>query len=150
MDSLKCILIKLAVETRMPVTFDSQIQWWKFFLLVLENTKRYIWMYFWLKNSRFLAVKFAIQKIELFFYLCYNVHFYTSGKKAQFFKSQIKPLRFANFSTKNTFKYIALNSLKRARKVFTIVFDYQKLQAFLFPLSNFIRIHFSSIFWWTI
>ena len=63
---LKCILIKLAVETRMPVTFDSQIQWWKFFLLVLENQKRYIWMYFWLKNSRFLAVKFAIKKLSFF------------------------------------------------------------------------------------
>ena len=79
---LKCILIKFAVETRMPVTLDSQIQSWKFFLLVLENQKRYIWMYFWLKNSRFLAVKFAIQKIELFFYLCYNLHFYTSGSSA--------------------------------------------------------------------
>ena len=32
---------------------------------------------FWSKNSGFLAVKFAIQKIELFFYLCYNVHSYT-------------------------------------------------------------------------
>ena len=31
-------------------------------------------MYFWLKDSRFLAVKFAIQEIELFFYLFYNVH----------------------------------------------------------------------------
>jgi len=35
-------------------------------------------MYFWLKNSRFLAVRFAIAKIGLFFYLCYNVHFNTS------------------------------------------------------------------------
>ena len=36
-------------------------------------------MYFWLENSRFLGVKFAIKKIELVFYLCYNVQFYTSG-----------------------------------------------------------------------
>ena len=39
-------------------------------------------MYFWLKNSRFLAIKFAIQEIEIFFYLFYNVHFYTSGRSA--------------------------------------------------------------------
>ena len=36
-------------------------------------------MYFWLKNSRILAVKFAIKKIKLDFYLCYNIHFYTIG-----------------------------------------------------------------------
>ena len=39
-------------------------------------------MYFWFKNLRFLAVKFALQKIKLFFYLCYNVYFYTSGRSA--------------------------------------------------------------------
>ena len=39
-----------------------------------------------------------------------------------------------NFLTKNTFKYSAFDSLKRAKKIFTIVFDCQKLQAFLFPL----------------
>ena len=39
-------------------------------------------MYFWLKNSRFLAVKFAIQNIKLFFYLCYNFHFCNSGRSA--------------------------------------------------------------------
>ena len=37
-------------------------------------------MYFLLENSRFLAaVKFAIKMFEVVFYLCYNVHFYTSG-----------------------------------------------------------------------
>ena len=39
-----------------------------------------------------------------------------------------------NFSTKITFKYSAFDSLKQAKRFFTIVFDYQKLQAFLFPL----------------
>ena len=38
------------------------------------------------------------------------------------------------FWSKNTFKYSALYSLKRAKEFFTIVFHYQKLQAFLFPL----------------
>ena len=39
-------------------------------------------MGFWLKNSRNLPGEFAMEKFELFFYLCYNVHFYTSGRSA--------------------------------------------------------------------
>ena len=79
--ALKCNLIKLAVETRMPVTFDSQIQWLIFFARFREYKALYLNV-FWLKNSRFLTVKFAIQKMEFFFFLCHNLHFYTSGSSA--------------------------------------------------------------------
>ena len=48
--------------------------------------------------------------------------------------SRKKAKKFANFSTKNTFKYSTFNSLKEAKRNFTIAFYYQKLQAFLFPL----------------
>ena len=63
-------------------------------------------MYFWLKNSGFLAVKFAIQTIELFFYLCYNVHFYNSdsstlGKEdCRISRQKEKP--FGRYWTRNT------------------------------------------------
>ena len=119
----------------MPVTFDSQIQLWKFFLVVLENQKCYIWMYFCLKNSRFLALKLDnLLHLRLYYHWRKNERYSISRKKAQFFQSQIKALKIANFSTKNTFKCSTFNSLKQAKKNFTIVFDYQKLQAFLLPL----------------
>ena len=58
-----------------------------------------------------------------------------SRKKAQIFQSQIHRLKFANLSTKNACKYSAFDSLIEAKKNFTIAFDYQKLQTFLFPLT---------------
>ena len=119
----------------MLVTFGSQTQLWNFSLLHLENQKRYVWIYFWFKNSRILAFKFyKLLHLRLTYHWCKNERYSISRTKAQIFPSQIHRLKFANFSTKNTFKYSAFDSLIEAKKNFTIAFDYQKLQAFLFPL----------------
>ena len=81
------------------------------------------------------ALKFGnLLYLRLNCYCCKNERYSISRKKAQYFESQIQPLKIANFSTKNTFKYSANDSLKQAKKIFTIEFDYEKLQTFLFPL----------------
>ena len=63
-------------------------------------------MYFWLENLRLLAVKFAIKRIELFFYLCYNVHFYTRGRTTLVKEgcqiSRQKKKSFGSYGTQNT------------------------------------------------
>ena len=87
------------------------------------------------RRTFLFALKFYnLLYLRLTYHWCKNERYSISRKKAQIFPSQIHRLKFANFSTKNAFKYSAFDSLKEAKKDFTIVFDYQKLQAFLFPL----------------
>ena len=106
---------------------------WRFVFSHKSATKGYFGSHIFRRTFLF-ALKFDnLLHLRLTYHWCKNERYSISRKKAQIFPSEIHRLKFANFSTKNTFKYSAFESLKDAKKII-IAFDYQKLQAFFFPL----------------